>query len=279
MSRKRKVKVKKSVIIGAAAVVVIAAAALLWFKLGNKPQPASSAVSASSSEKASSAGTQSSSAAAVSSGTSKASTSSAAIIHNFSLLMLVNKDNALPSSYQPNLTTIPQSYYYSSGKDNHFDSRAASSLKSMIDAGRKAGFDDLCILSGYRTYAYQQANYDRHVKENEAKGESVSQAKIDAAKIVAPPGTSEHETGLAADIITKSWYNKNGTLTADFDVTDAGKWLRANCAQYGFILRYPEDKVNITKYDYESWHFRFVGVDDAKKMTQNNQCLEEYVKK
>lgn len=193
------------------------------------------------------------------------------------LLMIANKDNKIPESFSPDLVKLPSSYFYSSGKDTHFDSRAAEYLKRFIDAGRKAGFDDLCILSGYRTYAYQKSNFERHVKQFEEKGETASQAETHAAELVAPPGTSEHETGLAADIITSSWYNSTGELTAEFDTTDAFAWLQANCADYGFILRYPEDKVDKTGYEYEPWHYRFVGVENAKKIMENNLCLEEYV--
>jgi zinc D-Ala-D-Ala carboxypeptidase len=280
MSKKR--KLKKNVTVAITAAVVIIAAVILIAILKNKPQ--TSVASSSSSVQSSSEAQQSSSSTPVSStpassGTGSSSSSAVNIVHDFGILMLVNKNNALPSNYTPNLITIPKSYYYTTDKDNHFDSRAATYLENMIDAGRKAGLSDLCILSGYRTYAYQQNNFDQHVKSYEASGETNAQAKIDAAKLVAPPGTSEHETGLAADVISSAWYKRNGTLTADFDNTDAGKWLRANCVNYGFILRYPEDKVDVTKYDYESWHFRFVGVDDAKKITDSGLCLEEYVAK
>lgn len=193
------------------------------------------------------------------------------------LLMLVNKDHALPENYTPNLVNVPIKYYLSTDKDNHFDSRAAPYLVKFIDDGRAAGFS-LDIVSGYRTYDYQQSNYDRHVKIFLSSGESSSKAKADAANLVAPPGTSEHETGLAADIITSDWYNKNTDLTASFDQTPAFAWMYAHCADYGFILRYLKTKVSVTGYDYEPWHYRFVGVDNAKKIMASGLCLEEYLK-
>lgn len=195
-----------------------------------------------------------------------------------SLLMLVNKDNKLPANYVPNLTTIPAKYYSSADKDRRFDSRAASYLENFINDARKAGYD-VNIISGYRTYQYQKANFDRHVKAFLAKGETQAEAEAHTALSVAPPGTSEHQTGLAADIITSDWYSKHSELTEDFDKTAAFKWLYKNCANYGFILRYPKDKENITKYEYEPWHYRFVGVSDAKKIMSSGKCLEEYVKK
>lgn len=192
------------------------------------------------------------------------------------LLMLVNKDNVLPESYVPALTKVPASYYIAATKDTRFDERAAPYLEKFIDAARAAGFN-VDIISGYRTYQYQQDNYARHVKQLEAKGETASQAQADAANLVAPPGTSEHETGLAADIVTSDWYKKNPDLTSDFDKTPAFAWMYSHCADYGFILRYPEDKVSVTKYEYEPWHYRFVGVDSAKAIMQKKVCLEEFV--
>lgn len=216
---------------------------------------------------------------ASSSRTSSKNSSSSALIKSSakgSLLMLINKDNKLPDNYTPNFTTIPSRYYFSSDKDNRFDSRAAPYLIKLLNAASKAGYK-LKIISGYRSYEYQKNNFDRHVKALVAKGETIEQAREETAKLVAPPGTSEHQSGLAADIITSDWYKKNSQLTEDFDKTSAFEWLYANCANYGFILRYPKDKQSITKYEYEPWHYRFVGVDDAKKIMSRNVCLEEYV--
>lgn len=193
------------------------------------------------------------------------------------LLMLVNKDHKLSASYAPSLTTIPAKYYSSAGKDRRFDSRAALYLENFITDARKAGYN-VNIISGYRTYQYQKSNFDRHVKAYMAKGETKAQAEAHTAQSVAPPGTSEHQTGLAADIITSDWYNKHSQLTEDFDKTAAFKWMYNNCSKYGFILRYPKNKESITKYEYEPWHYRFVGVSDAKKIMSSGKCLEEYVK-
>lgn len=279
MSKKKR-KLKKGATAAIAVLVCLLAAAAVTGVLNHRKKTTvpSNDSAASVSESTSSGGESSSVVSEVSSSSSVLNASDSKTGEG-GLLMLVNKDNELSESFTPNLVKLPTSYYYSSDKDTNFDSRAAQSLKKFIDAGRKAGFDDLCILSGHRTYAYQKSNYERHVKQFEAKGETSSQAQIDAAAIVAPPGTSEHETGLAADIITTSWYNSTGELTAEFDTTDAFAWLYSNCAKYGFILRYPEDKVSQTGYEYEPWHYRFVGTDTAKKIMDSNLCLEEYVEK
>lgn len=265
----------------AAVVIVIAViivAAALRLHGGASPAPSSSGagVSSSSPSPSSSSSSSGGSSAVTSSqsGTTLVSGSGQTALGG--LLMLVNKENALPESYTPNFVTVPASYYVSADKDRHFDSRAAPYLEQLIDAGRAAGYN-LVIYSGYRSYESQQDDYDRHVKEYEAEGKTAAQAKAETEELVAPPGTSEHETGLAADIVTTDYLKTNSDLEADvFDKTAAFTWLDSNCAKYGFILRYPKDKVASTGYDYESWHFRFVGVSDAEKIMSNNLTLEEY---
>lgn len=193
-----------------------------------------------------------------------------------SYLILVNKDHKIPEEYNPSLTRLPQKYYYSSSKDNHFEEKAAGYLKNMIDVAKKDGVT-LKIISGYRTYAYQQNNLNKQIQKNLKNGMNSAAARSAAAQLVAPPGYSEHETGLSADIINPDWYSKHDSLTGEFDQTDAYRWLDENAADYGFILRYPKDKTSITKYDYEPWHYRFVGIEAARKIKANNQCLEEYL--
>ena len=193
-------------------------------------------------------------------------------------LMLINKSHKLPESYTPALVTIPSKYYVSSDKDRRFDKRAAPQLEAMIDAGRKAGYN-LIVYSGYRSYAYQQSNFDRHVAAYEKAGMSAAQATAKTAELVAPPGTSEHESGLSCDIITTAYLGRmgNGGLVAtDFDKRPEFSWLMKNCAKYGFILRYLENKAKVTGYGYESWHFRYVGADNAKKIQAAGLALEEY---
>ena len=142
------------------------------------------------------------------------------------LLMLVNKESKVSSGYTPDFVTIPDSYYVTTDKDTRFDRRAAPYLEKMIDAGRSAGYG-LVVYSGYRTYKYQQRNFDRHVKQYEAEGMKYAQAAAKTAELVAPPGTSEHETGLACDIVSKDYLKTHPPdLIADiFDKYPSFKWL------------------------------------------------------
>lgn len=284
MSNKKR-KMKKGAILALTAAIcvlaVVAIAVTQHLNLGNTARTASSASAVTSSSGAASSKVASSVAVSseAASSVTALSASSTNMLSAGGLLMLANKDNKLPSGYTPKFTTLPGKFYVVSDKDTRLDERAAPYLQKLITDGRAAGHN-LVVYSGYRTYAYQQSNFNRHVKALEAKGETSAQAQAETAKLVAPPGTSEHETGLAADIVSTDYLKKNSDLIATvFDKTSAYTWLNANCAKYGFILRYPENKVSQTKYEYESWHFRFVGVDNAKKIVNSGLCLEEYVAK
>ena len=185
-------------------------------------------------------------------------------------LLLVNGDNLLPDKFQPELTDI--------GDGKQFDKRAAKSLLRMIRDGQKAGYD-LYVCSAYRDDSYQTRLFARQVEKQRAAGKSRKQARRAAARVVAQPGTSEHATGLAADIVTTQYSNQYSSLTRGFENTKAFHWLKKHCADYGFILRYPEDKTEITGVIYEPWHFRYVGTTAAHNMEQEGLCLEEYLGK
>lgn len=193
-----------------------------------------------------------------------------------SLLMLVNKSHPLPADYVPDFATVDIAYYYSAQKDNRFDARAARYLDSMVADSRKEGAN-LVIVSGYRSPAYQQQNFRDDVNSLIKQGYTSSQAESITATTVAPPGTSEHETGLAVDVVTYGWFVKNTDLNETFDQTPAFRWLSDHAADYGFILRYPKGKESITGYSYEPWHYRFVGLDKAKTIRDSGLCLEEYL--
>ena len=138
-------------------------------------------------------------------------------------------------------------------------------MKAFIQGCRDAGFSTV-INSSYRSYDEQSYTY--WAKVSELGGNETA-----AAAIVLPPGTSEHQTGLAADIAYDFVSPKNRALAN----TPTFIWLNEHCAEYGFILRYPEDKEEITKVIYEPWHFRYVGVEAATFMKEENLCLEEFL--
>lgn len=181
------------------------------------------------------------------------------------MLKLVNNDNPLPNDYDPNLSQIENGYY--------FDERAANALKEMLKEARANGTNPV-ICSAYRSTQRQQTLFNAQVEKQIATGLSKNEA-MDAAKtIVAYPGTSEHNLGLAVDIVSREYQ----LLDEKQEETDENKWLRENCTRFGFIVRYPSNKTNITGVIYEPWHFRYVGKEAAEYMTKNNICLEEYHK-
>ena len=185
-------------------------------------------------------------------------------------LLLVNADHPLSDDYTPDLTDI--------GGGMQFDRRAAEHLLRMIQEGQAAGYN-LFVCSAYRDNDYQQQLYDRQVDKQLSYGKSEQEALRDAARVVAAPGTSEHATGLAADIITQEYASQYSSLTRGFENTDAFRWLKKHCAEYGFILRYTEEKTDLTGVIYEPWHFRYVGTEAAAEIMDEDLCLEEYLGK
>ena len=138
----------------------------------------------------------------------------------------------------------------------------------MIQAAAEDGVD-LMVCSAYRSIEKQQQLFDSSVQRYMAQGMTEEEAYAQTATETAIPGTSEHQTGLAADIVTPT----HQTLDPEFADTDAGKWLSEHAHEYGFVQRYPEDKQDITKIIYESWHYRFVGKTHAKLMKESGLCL------
>ena len=179
-------------------------------------------------------------------------------------LRLVNSDNPLGMDYQPQLKSVRG--------DLQMEARAADYMLRMVEDAKKDGVS-LLICSAYRSVARQEVLYNNKVDYYLNKGFSKDEAKVRAAQVVAAPGTSEHNLGLAADIVTPSYQ----MLDEGFEKTDACKWLKANAYKYGFILRYPKDKFEKTKVIYEPWHYRFVGIDHAKAIYESGLCLEEYL--
>ena len=181
--------------------------------------------------------------------------------------ILVNRSNKLEKSYIPQSLKVPNVRFisYADPKVKKMDETAAAALESLFTAARKDGVT-LLAVSGYRDYYYQQRLYNNKVS---------AAGRKEADKYVAQPGASEHQTGLAMDVLS----NEYTSLDAGFDKTQAYKWLESNCYKYGFIIRYPKGKENITGYNYEPWHLRYVGISEATEISQKHITLEEYLNK
>ncbi|MEC3656141.1 M15 family metallopeptidase [Bacillus siamensis] len=180
-------------------------------------------------------------------------------------LALVNKTYTLPGDYKPKDLVIPKVEFSFTEKieKRYIRKPAADALAELFNAGKKEGYD-LVAVSGYRSYDRQKVIFDNEVS---LKGEKK------AKEAVAYPGQSEHQTGLAMDISSKS----NGyELNEAFGNTADGKWVKDHAYEYGFIIRYPKGKENVTKYEYEPWHLRYVGKKAAKAIHDHQLTLEEY---
>ena len=176
-------------------------------------------------------------------------------------LAIINTKYPLPDSYAPTLSNAI------SGSNIQLDSRVGERYAEMYAAAKLSG----CVLtpySGYHSYALQETTYNRKVNFYVNQGISAEEANQKASAQVLPAGCSEHNAGLAMDIVSAS---------SDFINTKEYKWLCENAHNYGFILRYPEDKTAITGMNFEPWHWRYVGTQAAKEMKEKNQCLEEYL--
>lgn len=176
-------------------------------------------------------------------------------------IAIINTEYPLPDSYAPTLSNAID------GSDIQLDSKVSEHYAAMYAAAKQAG----CVLtpySGYHTYTLQENTYKRKVNFYVNQGMSDEEAAAKARQQVLPAGCSEHNAGLSMDIVSAS---------SDFVNTKEYKWLCENAQNYGFILRYPEDKTAITGVNFEPWHWRYVGEKAAKEMKENNQCLEEYL--
>ena len=176
-------------------------------------------------------------------------------------LLLVNKYNYLTEDYVPsNLENISTTYARSGMQ---LVKEAKEAFETLSENAKKEGMN-VIAMSSYRSYDYQVNLYNNYVAQD---------GKEAADKYSARPGYSEHQTGLAVDV-----YNLNLPYTS-FEETEEFTWMQENAYKYGFILRFPKDKVDITGYQYESWHYRYVGKKVAKEIKDNNLTLEEYIAK
>ncbi len=183
-------------------------------------------------------------------------------------MRLVNKWNTISDADAPELVNISSTYAWAN--DKRIDARIIDAVTELCKAAHKDGAE-LYIISAYRTDATQTRLFNNQVTREMNNNPSLSreEAEIEAATAVARPGTSEHQLGLAVDF---------NSVEEDFEETKEYAWLEAHAHEYGFIMRYPKDKQDITAVIYEPWHYRYVGVENAKLIKESGLCLEEFVK-
>ncbi len=184
--------------------------------------------------------------------------------------ILTNKQNKVSSDYAPTDLIVP------SGCQYQMERVAANALVELLSDAKSNGIYDLVLYSGYRTYASQKNKYETRTNKYLNQGYSQADAEAKAGEYIAPPGASEHHTGLAADVCSSTIVNKYGYLSDEFDTTRSYQWMKNNCAQYGFIIRYQKGKESITGYSYEPWHLRYLGKDHAVACTALGITYEEY---
>ncbi len=179
-------------------------------------------------------------------------------------LLLINKEHTIPEDYTFTLGTIKGSM--------KCDERILGPLTDMFTAAARDGVN-LVVCSPYRDISRQEYLFDRKMKSYIGKGYSYIDAYKEASSVVTVPGASEHQIGISLDIICDTY----SQLNDGFGETEAGRWLMNNAHNYGFILRYPKDKEDITGIIYEPWHYRYVGVDAATIIHEQGICLEEFI--
>jgi len=182
-----------------------------------------------------------------------------------SITALVNKQHSLDKTYEPtDLVTVDVPTALENPEINQLRKAAADALKEMFSKAKEADIK-LYARSGYRSYKTQEALFKNYSAKN---------GKEAANRYSAKPGQSEHQTGLVMDVTSES---VNLQLTEDFGETEEGKWISKHAHEFGFIIRYPKDKENITGYIYEPWHLRYLGIDLATEVYQSGLTYEEFL--
>lgn len=181
-------------------------------------------------------------------------------------LTLVSREHMLPSTHIPTDLCSLADTRKDGRATQQMREYAAKSMEAMFTELRAAGYKDVSITSAYRSYSYQEYLFNYYLSINNNDYDYV-------ATFSNPPGSSEHQTGLCADLHNLS------SADISFSKKEAYIWLRDNCWKFGFILRYPEDKVDVTGISFEPWHYRYVGRYHAKRIFESGMCLEEYIVK
>ena len=186
--------------------------------------------------------------------------SNSLVVVNDWRLALANYENIIPKTFEIELSNIDE--------DRQFDSRAIKYLNKMMANMTNDGITNIWVQSAYRSIEEQEKLYNNSIKKYIEQGKSKEQAEKLTLEYINKPGASDHNLGLAVDF---------NYVDEGFENLKGFEWLQKNAEDYGFILRYPKDKEEITKIKYEPWHWRFVGQEHAKKMNELNMCLEEYI--
>lgn len=187
-------------------------------------------------------------------------------------LILVNTTHTLTADDVPS-DLMDVKYTSSVKKTQQLREYACKALDALYQEMHAAGYYDMAVYSGFRTYTYQDTLFETYTANEMAANPSLTRAEAEAIVLTysTRPGTSEHQTGLAVDMDTL------GTFTTDFEYEPEYAWLQENAWKFGFILRFPKDKVDITTIQFEPWHYRYVGRYHAQKIHASGLCLEEYV--
>lgn len=175
-------------------------------------------------------------------------------------LTLVNSNNPISDNYELTLVSIDEY--------RKFDSRAIKKLQNMLNDIWKNGITNIWVQSAYRSVDEQTRIYNEKVEYYKKQGKTEEESKKLTERTINKPGYSEHNLGLAVDF---------NYVDSSFENTNVFKWLKDNAENYGFVLKYPKEKEDITQVTYEPWHWRYVGEENAKKMNELGLCLEEYV--
>ncbi|MCR4780445.1 MAG: M15 family metallopeptidase [Ruminiclostridium sp.] len=182
---------------------------------------------------------------------------------------LINDENPLRADFTVGLEKVQGDFM--------LDERCAGYAKRMIDDAAADGVY-LTVVSAYRSVQKQRENLDSYIKRLMDEGYTSKEAKALAEKEIARPYASEHNAGLALDILTPDWWETHDDVTADFENTEQFRWLTENAHRYGFIMRYPKEYEDVTGYIYEPWHYRFVGVYYAGRIKESGLPLEYFYK-
>lgn len=189
--------------------------------------------------------------------------------------ILINKENPIDETFpadKDSLVEIPAQLRKE--QTIYLYTVALQALEAMMNDMFALGYTDTYVTSAYRNHNYQAMLFEMYIEKEMENGYSYDEALALANKYSARPEHSEHRSGLCVDFTTKSIY---GVVDDIFETTEVSNWLKENAWKYGFILRYPKDKVDITGYQYESWHYRFVGLEKASIIYQTGLCYEEYL--